>query len=136
QKRYAGFISAAPHHSRPVRTLLLRDGQVELIGNDSGVGQRNSGTRGRYIAHVAVHGGSAFIECNDATKIRARTYGLSPFSHAATPFPFRGREYRLAPIQQPVAPCNFALVLNGMVTACGQKNDQSIQRPPTLPSRS
>jgi hypothetical protein len=99
----------------------LRDGQVELIGNNSGVGQRNSGTCGRYIAHVAVHGGSAFIECNDATKIRARTYGLSPFSHAPTPFPFLGREYRLARRQQMVAARNLALVLNGMVTAGGRR---------------
>jgi hypothetical protein len=32
QKGYAGLIGAAPHHTCPVRPLLLRDGQIELIG--------------------------------------------------------------------------------------------------------
>jgi hypothetical protein len=92
QKGYAGLIGAAPHHTCPVRPLLLRDGQIELIGNDSGVGQRHFGARRRDIAHVTIHGGAAFIECNDATEIGARAYGLSSFKHAATPFPFGGRE--------------------------------------------
>src|SRR4029079_6597369 len=87
RERQAHFIAAAPLHARADRLLLLRDVEIDDIGNVHRPGKDDARALIGNIADEAVDRAAPLVEVDAAAQKAFLAYRPPPFGHVRSPRP-------------------------------------------------